>query len=68
MQGHHGAAGSHIRSGAKLLRETVYNRDNSILQHRVRGAKSNADAYAPLDVLARIFAVLDNSSREVRIT
>lgn len=59
MQGRHASAGFHIRSGVKLLRETMYDQRNGVLDHRVLGSKSNVDCYAPLEVLARIFSVLD---------
>jgi hypothetical protein len=66
MQGHHASAGFHIRSGAKLLRETLYDQRNGVLQHQVLGSKSHIDSYAPLEVLTRIFAGLDSQLTIVR--
>ena len=66
MQGHHASAGSHIKSGAKLLRETLYDQRNGVLQHQVLGSKSHMDSYAPLEVLVGIFAGLDSELRMVR--
>ena len=66
MQGNHALAGLHIQSGAKLLRETVYDQRNRVLQHQVLGSKSQVDSYAPLEVLARIFSGLDSQVRMVR--
>ncbi|KAI0133948.1 hypothetical protein BJ170DRAFT_575586 [Xylariales sp. AK1849] len=60
MQGHQASATSHIRSGANLLCETAYDQRNRILQHQVLGSKSCVDSYAPLEVLAGIFAALDS--------
>ncbi|KAI1084144.1 hypothetical protein F5B20DRAFT_523817 [Whalleya microplaca] len=59
MQGHHASAMSHIQSGAKLLRETVYDQRYGVLQHQVLGSRSHMDSYAPLEVLAPIFARMD---------
>jgi hypothetical protein len=60
MQGRHASAGSHILSGVKLLRETIYDQRNGVLepQEMIR-SKSHMDGYASLEVLARIFSVLD---------
>lgn len=66
MQGRHASAGSHIRSGVKLLRETIYDQRNAILKHQVIGSKSHMDGYASLEVLARIFSVLDPTITMVR--
>ncbi|ORY59960.1 uncharacterized protein BCR38DRAFT_467959 [Pseudomassariella vexata] len=59
MRGHHASAGFHIRSGAKLLRETVYDHQNGVFQHKALGKTNDLDSYAPLEVLAGIFAGLD---------
>jgi len=66
MQGHHVSAKLHIESGAKLLCETIYDRRNGALQHQVLRSRSHMDLYAPLEVLARIFAGLDPQVRTVR--
>lgn len=66
MQGQHASAGVHIRSGAKLLRETVYDQRNGVFQHQLLGSKSHVDSYAPLEVLAGIFAGLDIQVAAVR--
>lgn len=66
MQGHHAAAGSHIRSGSKLLEEFVYDQPSGKLQHPVLGSMSRAESHVPLEVLARIFAGLNNQAATVR--
>jgi hypothetical protein len=66
MQGNHASAGVHIRSGARLLRETLYDQQNGAFQHQVLGSKSHIDSYAPLEVLARLFVGLDPELRTVR--
>lgn len=66
MQGHHAAAMSHIQSGAKLLCEIAYDRRNGVLQHEVLGSRSEIHSYAPLEVLAPIFARLDPRVTAVR--
>jgi hypothetical protein len=58
MQGHHALAGAHIRSGAKLLRETLYDQRKGAFQHQVLSSKGDADCYVSLDVISRIFAEL----------
>lgn len=58
MLGRHAAAGCHIRSGAKLLQEIVYDPKSRLWQHEVLGCH---EAYVPLDVLAKVFAGLDGS-------
>ncbi|KAK3944425.1 putative transcriptional regulatory protein [Diplogelasinospora grovesii] len=59
MQGRHAVAGSHIQSGSKLLRETVYDGRSGVLQHQVLGSDSRANSYVSLDVLATILAGLN---------
>ncbi|TAQ87008.1 hypothetical protein B7494_g4666 [Chlorociboria aeruginascens] len=59
MQGHNASAGTHIRSGAKLLCETLHDKQNGVFQHRVLGSKSIRDFYAPPNVLTLMFARLD---------
>jgi hypothetical protein len=66
MQGHHIYGGSLIRSGAKLLRETLYDQSSGGSQHQVLRSKSYLDFYAPLEVLARIFSGLDLEVAAVR--
>jgi len=66
MQGRHASAGSHIRSDAKLLRETLYGQQNDLTKHQFLGSKRQADFYAPFEVLARIFAELDLEVAAVR--
>jgi hypothetical protein len=66
MQGHYTTGGSHIRSGAKLLRETMYDKRNEILQHQGLGSKILINSYAPPEVLGRIFGGLDSQTILVR--
>lgn len=66
MQWRHASAGSHIRSGAKLLREAIYGDRRGIFHNQVLGSKSHANSYAPPEVLARIFAGLDSQTTLVR--
>ena len=66
MQGKHASAGVHIQSGAKLLREVMYNQQDGVLQHLVLGSKSQVDCYASLEDLARIFAGLNSQVAVVR--
>lgn len=66
MQSHHATAGSHIRSGAKLLCETIYDEQQGIPQHQVNGARTNTDYYTPPEVLAGIFTALGSQTTLVR--
>jgi hypothetical protein len=66
MQERHASGGSHIRCGAKMLRETMYDKRNGILQHEVLGSKIHKNSYAPPAVLARIFGGLDSENTLVR--
>ncbi|KAH8653927.1 hypothetical protein BGZ60DRAFT_533025 [Tricladium varicosporioides] len=62
MQWHHASAGSHIRSGTKLLREAIYDERNGITQHQTLKSKILTNSYASPEVLARIFAGLDSQT------
>lgn len=62
MRGDHASAASHIRSGAKLLREALDAHQRHALQLE---AKSQSDYYIPLEILASIFAGLDNEVAKV---
>ncbi|KAK9426678.1 hypothetical protein SUNI508_00205 [Seiridium unicorne] len=62
IRGNHVAAGSHIQSGSKLLREAAYDKQSGIIKHRALGSKTCVDSYVPLDILASIFAGLDQQS------
>lgn len=59
MHGRHEVAGRHIRGGAKLLLETVYDPENGRLQHDVLESQDQQNTYVPLEVLATFFAGLD---------
>ncbi|KUI67936.1 hypothetical protein VM1G_11480 [Cytospora mali] len=59
MQGHHALAGSHIRSGSKLLQETVHIQRR---EHSALGFKRQANCYVPLEIVAAIFAGLDKQA------
>ncbi|KAK8136469.1 hypothetical protein PG984_004409 [Apiospora sp. TS-2023a] len=62
MQGNHAGARAHIRSGAKLLYETLDDQTHRAYRHRIFGAKRYADCYSPLGAMARIFAALDSQT------
>lgn len=60
-------AGSHIRSGSKLLREAVYDKQNGTLnQHHTLKSNFQMCRYVPLDALADIFSGLDTQVAAVR--
>ncbi|KFA51612.1 hypothetical protein S40293_03954 [Stachybotrys chartarum IBT 40293] len=61
MQGRHKEANSHIRSGSRLLQETVYDKGSGLLHHPVLGSQSHGDCYVPVETLANFFAVTDQS-------
>ncbi len=67
MQWRHASAGAHIRSGAKLLREAIYDKRNETLQHQGLASKSRLNSYVPPEVLAGIFAGLGSQTTVVRI-
>ncbi|ETS76228.1 hypothetical protein PFICI_11615 [Pestalotiopsis fici W106-1] len=62
LRGCHTAAMAHVRSGSKLLRETVYDQQTGQLRHSILGPGSRTDSYVLLDVIARIFVWLDGES------
>ncbi|KAF7524920.1 hypothetical protein G7054_g11273 [Neopestalotiopsis clavispora] len=62
LRGCHTAAMTHVRSGSKLLRETVYDQQTGQLRHSVLGPGSRADSYVLMDVIARVFIWLDGES------
>lgn len=66
MRGHHTWAEIHIRSGSKLLQETVYDQRTGALQHETLGSKRQPDCYAPLEDLATLLAGLDTQVATVR--
>lgn len=59
MQGRRASAGAHIRSGAKLLRETLRDQQTGLIHHETLGSKSSVDLYASPETLARVCARLD---------
>ena len=59
MQGRHALAGGHIRSGVKVLNETIHDLGRGILQHKTLGPTRYADSYVPIEELAKIFTGLD---------
>lgn len=68
MRGHHAVAGSHIRSGARLLQETLDAQQRGILQREATGIKPQSDFYIPLEILTSLFAGLDNEIAKVRLS
>ena len=66
MQGRHAEAGGHIRSGVKVLNETIQDMGRGILEHRTLGSTRYADLYAPIEELAKIFTGLDRQVTWVR--
>lgn len=65
MQGHHKAAGCHIRGGAKLLIEAVYDAGSGLLRREVLATQSRQNPYVPLEVLANFFAGLNDDAAMV---
>ncbi|KAI0818355.1 hypothetical protein GGR55DRAFT_694567 [Xylaria sp. FL0064] len=59
IQGNHALAITHIQSGVKLLRETVYDQDTGVLRHQLFGATNRINSYAPFEDYAKIFAFQD---------
>ncbi|KAI9642968.1 hypothetical protein NHQ30_008702 [Ciborinia camelliae] len=66
MQGRRASAGAHIRSGAKLLLETVYDQQNGVIHHQILGSRSSIDSYSSPGALARIYAGLDRECTTVQ--
>lgn len=66
MAGNRASAGAHIRSGAKLLRETVCDQQNGVMHHQTLGSKSSIDSYASPGALARVYAGLDRECTTVQ--
>ncbi|KAF7858608.1 hypothetical protein EAF04_009208 [Stromatinia cepivora] len=66
MAGHRATAGAHIRSGVKLLRETVCDQEKGVTHHPILGSKSHVDSYASPGALARIYAALDRECTTVK--
>ncbi|KAI0416123.1 hypothetical protein F5X98DRAFT_201127 [Xylaria grammica] len=65
IQGHHALAITHIQSGVKLLRETVYDQDTGVLHCQEFGSTSRVNSYAPLEAYAKIFALLDSGASRI---
>ncbi len=66
MQGRHELAGAHIRSGGKLLCETVYHQRKGVLQHQVLGSQGDKECYVSLELLSRIYVALGPEPNRVR--
>ncbi|KAI0428932.1 hypothetical protein F5Y09DRAFT_357297 [Xylaria sp. FL1042] len=62
IQGNHALAITHIQSGVKLLRETVYDKDTGALHHQLFGATNRTNSYASLEAYAKIFAFQDSQA------
>ncbi|KAF7946719.1 hypothetical protein EAE96_009705 [Botrytis aclada] len=66
MSGQRASAGAHIKSGAKLLRETEWDQQNGMIYHQTLGSKSPVDLYASPGALARIYSGLDRECTTIK--
>ncbi|KAH8662631.1 hypothetical protein BX600DRAFT_438002 [Xylariales sp. PMI_506] len=66
MQGNHKVAGFHIRSGLKLLSETISGQQNTLSQNQRLKRQSNITLYVPFDILFQTFASIDPRSTTTR--
>ncbi|KAF7904949.1 uncharacterized protein EAF01_005471 [Botrytis porri] len=66
MAGQRASAGAHIKSGAKLLRETEWDQQNGTVCHQTLGSKSPVDLYASPGALARIYSGLDRECTTIK--
>ncbi|KAM0172516.1 hypothetical protein ACHAPF_007395 [Botrytis cinerea] len=66
MAGHRASAGAHIKSGAKLLRETEWDQQNGMIHHQALGSRSPVDLYASPGALARIYSGLDRECTTIK--
>ncbi|KAK5630055.1 hypothetical protein RRF57_005770 [Xylaria bambusicola] len=62
IQGNHASAMTHLQSGVKLLRETVYSKDTSVLDCQQFETTHRANSYPLFQTYAKIFAFLDSQA------
>ncbi|KAI1121794.1 hypothetical protein F5Y10DRAFT_271714 [Nemania abortiva] len=65
IQGNHAQSITHIQSGVKLLRETVYDRETGALRHQQFGSMTRIDSYASFEAYAKVFALLDSQASRI---
>ncbi|KAI0523735.1 hypothetical protein F5B22DRAFT_659468 [Xylaria bambusicola] len=65
IQGNHASAITHLQSGVKLLRETVYDRDSGALDCQQFETANRINSYASFQTYAKIFALLDSQASRI---
>ncbi|KAI1366722.1 hypothetical protein F5Y08DRAFT_337309 [Xylaria arbuscula] len=65
IQGNHASAMTHLQSGVKLLRETVYDQDTSVLHYQEFEATNRINSYASFQTYAKLFASLDSQASKI---